>query len=178
VSSARTRAVIAVFERGPPWPGPACKIRTGRSARFLMLGPTGVRQDRALQGTGRLPVRRRPGDGPASDMSEFMEKPFRLAADRRTAGLCVGYDEGGVLTEAVRRRPYQVVLFDEGREGRTPMSSTCSLQVLDGRSSDRRPRSHGRLQETRLIIMTSNLGQRVSRRPEGRRRFQARCVIR
>jgi ATP-dependent Clp protease ATP-binding subunit ClpB len=60
------------------------------------------------------------------DMSEFMEKHSVSRLIGAPPGY-VGYDEGGVLTEAVRRRPYQVILFDEV-EKRTRMSSTCSCR--------------------------------------------------
>ena len=72
----------------------------------------------------------------------------------------VGYEEGGQLTEAVRRRPYSVVLFDENREGPIPMCLTSCLQILDdGRLTD----SQGRVVDFRnaIIIMTSNLGSEI-----------------
>ncbi len=79
----------------------------------------------------------------------------------------VGYDEGGVLTEAVRRRPYQVVLFDEIEKAHPDVFNVL-LQVLDdGRLTD----GQGRTVDFRntLIIMTSNLGSEYLVQPQGRR---------
>ena len=87
-------------------------------------------------------------------MSEFMEKHGE-PADRRAAGY-VGYDEGGVLTEAVRRRPYQVILFDEVEKAHEDVFNIL-LQVLDdGRLTD----GQGRTVDFRntIIVLTSNLG--------------------
>jgi ATP-dependent Clp protease ATP-binding subunit ClpB len=89
------------------------------------------------------------------DMSEYMEKHSVARLIGEPPGY-VGYDEGGALTEAVRRRPYQVVLFDE-MEKAHPDVFNVLLQVLDdGRLTD----GQGRVVDFRntLIIMTSNLG--------------------
>jgi ATP-dependent Clp protease ATP-binding subunit ClpB len=89
------------------------------------------------------------------DMSEFMEKHSVARLIGAPPGY-VGYDEGGVLTEAVRRRPYQVVLFDEVEKAHPDVFNVL-LQVLDdGRLTD----GQGRTVDFRntLIIMTSNLG--------------------
>lgn len=89
------------------------------------------------------------------DMSEYMEKHSVARLIGAPPGY-VGYDEGGALTEAVRRRPYQVVLFDE-MEKAHPDVFNVLLQVLDdGRLTD----GQGRVVDFRntLIIMTSNLG--------------------
>src|SRR5690606_888316 len=89
------------------------------------------------------------------DMSEFMEKHAVARLIGAPPGY-VGYDEGGTLTEAVRRRPYQVVLFD-GVEKAQPDVFNVLLQVLDdGRLTD----GQGRTVDFRntLIVMTSNLG--------------------
>jgi ATP-dependent Clp protease ATP-binding subunit ClpB len=89
------------------------------------------------------------------DMSEFMEKHSVARLIGAPPGY-VGYDEGGTLTEAVRRRPYQVVLFDEIEKAHPDVFNVL-LQVLDdGRLTD----GQGRTVDFRntLIIMTSNLG--------------------
>jgi ATP-dependent Clp protease ATP-binding subunit ClpB len=89
------------------------------------------------------------------DMSEFMEKHSVSRLIGAPPGY-VGYDEGGVLTEAVRRRPYQVVLFDEVEKAHSDVFNVL-LQVLDdGRLTD----GQGRVVDftNTLIILTSNLG--------------------
>ncbi len=89
------------------------------------------------------------------DMSEFMEKHSVARLIGAPPGY-VGYEEGGVLTEAVRRRPYQVVLFDEVEKAHADVFNVL-LQVLDdGRLTD----GQGRVVDFRntLIILTSNLG--------------------
>jgi len=89
------------------------------------------------------------------DMSEFMEKHSVARLIGAPPGY-VGYDEGGVLTEAVRRRPYQVVLFDEVEKAHPDVFNVL-LQVLDeGRLTD----GQGRTVDFRntIIILTSNLG--------------------
>jgi ATP-dependent Clp protease ATP-binding subunit ClpB len=121
---------------------------------FIFLGPTGVGKTeltKALAGflfdDDNAMVR--------LDMSEFMEKHSVSRLIGAPPGY-VGYDEGGVLTEAVRRRPYQVVLFDEIEKAH-PDVFNALLQVLDdGRLTD----GQGRTVDFRntLIIMTSNLG--------------------
>ena len=89
------------------------------------------------------------------DMSEFMEKHSVSRLIGAPPGY-VGYDEGGVLTEAVRRRPYQVILFDEVEKAHPDVFNVL-LQVLDdGRLTD----GQGRTVDFRnaLIVLTSNLG--------------------
>ena len=121
---------------------------------FLFLGPTGVGKTeltKALAGflfdddTAMVRI----------DMSEFMEKHSVSRLIGAPPGY-VGYDEGGVLTEAVRRRPYQVVLFDEVEKAHSDVFNVL-LQVLDdGRLTD----GQGRVVDftNTLIILTSNLG--------------------
>ena len=121
---------------------------------FLFLGPTGVGKTeltKALAGflfdDDNAMVR--------IDMSEFMEKHAVSRLIGAPPGY-VGYDEGGVLTEAVRRRPYQVVLFDEVEKAHSDVFNVL-LQVLDdGRLTD----GQGRVVDftNTLIILTSNLG--------------------
>jgi ATP-dependent Clp protease ATP-binding subunit ClpB len=99
------------------------------------------------------------------DMSEFMEKHSVSRLVGAPPGY-VGYEEGGVLTEAVRRRPYQVVLFDEVEKAHSDVFNIL-LQVLDdGRLTD----GQGRTVDFRntLIILTSNLGAHIiASQPEG-----------
>jgi ATP-dependent Clp protease ATP-binding subunit ClpB len=121
---------------------------------FMFLGPTGVGKTeltKALAGylfdddTALIRV----------DMSEYMEKHSVARLIGAPPGY-VGYDEGGALTEAVRRRPYQVILFDEIEKAHPDVFNVL-LQVLDdGRLTD----GQGRTVDFRntLIVMTSNLG--------------------
>lgn len=121
---------------------------------FLFLGPTGVGKTELAKSlaaflfddeTALLRV----------DMSEFMEKHSVARLIGAPPGY-VGYEEGGVLTEAVRRRPYQVILFDEVEKAHPDVFNTL-LQVLDdGRLTD----GQGRTVDFKntVIILTSNLG--------------------
>jgi ATP-dependent Clp protease ATP-binding subunit ClpB len=131
---------------------------------FLFLGPTGVGKTeltKALAGflfdDDRAMVR--------IDMSEFMEKHSVSRLIGAPPGY-VGYDEGGVLTEAVRRRPYQVILFDEVEKAHEDVFNVL-LQVLDdGRLTD----GQGRTVDFKntIIVLTSNLGSDVlAAQPEG-----------
>ena len=91
------------------------------------------------------------------DMSEYMER-FSVSRLVGAPPGYVGYEEGGILTEAVRRKPYQIILLDEFEKAHREVSNLL-LQVFDeGRLSD----SHGRVADFKntVIIMTSNLGQR------------------
>ncbi|MGV6820439.1 MAG: ATP-dependent chaperone ClpB [Parvularcula sp.] len=121
---------------------------------FLFLGPTGVGKTELTKALAEFLF----DDDSAIariDMSEFMEKHAVSRLVGAPPGY-VGYEEGGVLTEAVRRRPYQVVLFDEVEKAH-PDVFNILLQVLDdGRLTD----GQGRTVDFRntLIIMTSNLG--------------------
>jgi hypothetical protein len=99
------------------------------------------------------------------DMSEFMEKHAVSRLIGAPPGY-VGYDEGGVLTEAVRRRPYQVILFDEVEKAHEDVFNVL-LQVLDdGRLTD----GQGRTVDFKntIIVLTSNLGSDIlAAQPEG-----------
>ncbi|PBB89145.1 ATP-dependent chaperone ClpB [Mesorhizobium sp. WSM3864] len=121
---------------------------------FMFLGPTGVGKTELTKALAAFLF----DDESAMvriDMSEFMEKHSVARLIGAPPGY-VGYEEGGALTEAVRRRPYQVVLFDEIEKAHPDVFNVL-LQVLDdGRLTD----GQGRTVDFRntLIIMTSNLG--------------------
>ncbi|MGC1777676.1 MAG: ATP-dependent chaperone ClpB, partial [Xanthobacteraceae bacterium] len=121
---------------------------------FMFLGPTGVGKTELTKALAQFLF----DDEHALiriDMSEYMEKHSVARLIGAPPGY-VGYDEGGALTEAVRRRPYQVVLFDEVEKAHPDVFNVL-LQVLDdGRLTD----GQGRTVDFRntLIIMTSNLG--------------------
>ncbi|MCG5237589.1 ATP-dependent chaperone ClpB [Xanthobacter oligotrophicus] len=121
---------------------------------FLFLGPTGVGKTELTKALAEFLF----DDETAMvriDMSEYMEKHSVSRLIGAPPGY-VGYDEGGALTEAVRRRPYQVVLFDEVEKAHPDVFNVL-LQVLDdGRLTD----GQGRTVDFRnvLIVMTSNLG--------------------
>ncbi|OOR93769.1 ATP-dependent chaperone ClpB [Moraxella caviae] len=124
------------------------------SGSFLFLGPTGVGKTELTKSLANFLF-----DSEDAmvriDMSEFMEKHSVSRLVGAPPGY-VGYEEGGVLTEAVRRKPYSVVLFDEVEKAH-PDVFNILLQVLDdGRLTD----SHGRVVDFKntVIIMTSNLG--------------------
>ncbi|MEI9930512.1 MAG: AAA family ATPase [Rhizomicrobium sp.] len=121
---------------------------------FLFLGPTGVGKTELTKALAAFLF----DDDTAMvriDMSEFMEKHSVSRLIGAPPGY-VGYEEGGVLTEAVRRRPYQVILFDEVEKAHSDVFNVL-LQVLDdGRLTD----GQGRTADFKntVIILTSNLG--------------------
>ncbi len=138
---------------------------------FLFLGPTGVGKTELTKALAEYLF----DDEHAMvriDMSEFMEKHSVARLIGAPPGY-IGYDEGGVLTEAVRRRPYQVVLFDEVEKAHPDVFNVL-LQVLDdGRLTDGQGH-HVDFKQT-LIVLTSNLGsQALSQLPEGADSAEAR----
>ncbi len=131
---------------------------------FLFLGPTGVGKTELCKALAEFLF-----DDDAAmvriDMSEFMEKHAVSRLIGAPPGY-VGYDEGGVLTEAVRRRPYQVILFDEVEKAHHDVFNVL-LQVLDdGRMTD----GQGRTVDfsNTIIVLTSNLGSEfLANLPDG-----------
>ncbi|MEG0341443.1 ATP-dependent chaperone ClpB [Acinetobacter sp. TY1] len=144
------------------------------SGSFLFLGPTGVGKTELTKALGNFLF-----DSDDAiiriDMSEFMEKHSVSRLVGAPPGY-VGYEEGGVLTEAVRRKPYSIVLFDEVEKAH-PDVFNILLQVLDdGRLTD----SQGRLIDFKntVIVMTSNLGSSdVRELGEGASEDEVRAVV-
>ena len=141
---------------------------------FPFLGPTGVGKPELPKALAEYMF----DDDQAMvrvDMSEFMEKHSVARLIGAPPGY-VGYDEGGVLTEAVRRRPYQVILFDEVEKAHPDVFNVL-LQVLDdGKLTD----GQGRVVDFKqtLIILTSNLGsQALSHLPEDADSSEARHQV-
>ncbi|HEY8263887.1 MAG TPA: ATP-dependent chaperone ClpB, partial [Methyloceanibacter sp.] len=141
---------------------------------FMFLGPTGVGKTELARALAEFLF----DDEHAIiriDMSEYMEKHSVARLIGAPPGY-VGYEEGGALTEAVRRRPYQVILFDEIEKAHPDVFNVL-LQVLDdGRLTD----GQGRTVDFRntLIIMTSNLGSEyLVNQPEGEDSEQVRDQV-
>ena len=141
---------------------------------FLFLGPTGVGKTELAKALAEFLF-----DNDAAmqriDMSEYMEKHSVARLIGAPPGY-VGYDEGGALTEAVRRRPYQVILFDEIEKAHPDVFNVL-LQVLDdGRLTD----GQGRTVDFRntLIVLTSNLGSEIlANLPENQESGSARDQV-
>jgi len=141
---------------------------------FMFLGPTGVGKTELVRAlaeflfdTEQAMVR--------IDMSEYMEKHAVSRLIGAPPGY-VGYDEGGQLTEAVRRRPYSVVLFDEIEKAHTDVFNVL-LQLLDeGRLTD----GHGRTVDFKntIIIMTSNIGSNIIHEAGGRMTAEVKRAVR
>jgi len=141
---------------------------------FLFLGPTGVGKTELVKALAAFLF----DDDRAMtriDMSEFMEKHAVSRLIGAPPGY-VGYEEGGVLTEAIRRRPYQVILFDEVEKAHEDVFNVL-LQVLDdGRLTD----GQGRTVDFRntIIVLTSNLGsQAIAELPESAEIDAARPAV-
>jgi len=131
---------------------------------FLLLGPTGVGKTELSKALSEF-LFQEESAMVRIDMSEYMEKHSVSRLIGAPPGY-VGYEEGGALTEAVRRKPYQIILFDEFEKAHREVANLL-LQVFDeGRLTD----SHGRTVDFRntVIILTSNLGSELlSVLPEG-----------
>ena len=147
-------AIARRRQRRPARAGRACRTRTGRSASFIFLGPTGVGKTELARALAEFLF----DDEQAMvriDMSRVQGEAHRRRLIGAPPGY-VGYEEGGQLTEAVRRRPYSVVLFDEIEKAH-PEVFNVLLQLLDdGRLTD----GQGRTVDFKntVVIMTSNLG--------------------
>src|SRR5213596_3733606 len=140
---------------------------------FLFLGPTGVGKTELARALAEFLF----DDERAMiriDMSEYMEKHTVSRLIGAPPGY-VGYDEGGQLTEAVRRRPYSVILLDEIEKAHTEVLNVLLQLLDDGRLTD----GQGRTVDFRntLVIMTSNLGSQVILElGEGRTREEAKRI--
>jgi ATP-dependent Clp protease ATP-binding subunit ClpB len=139
---------------------------------FLFLGPTGVGKTELARALAEFLF----DDERAMiriDMSEYMEKHTVSRLIGAPPGY-VGYDEGGQLTEAVRRRPYSVILFDEIEKAHGDVFNVLLQLLDDGRLTD----GHGRTVDFRntVVIMTSNLGSHLFREEEEPKRLRAQIM--
>ena len=160
----QAEAVQGGLDRGARVPAPGLQDPNRPIGSFMFLGPTGVGKTELTKALAEFLF----DDETALiriDMSEYMEKHSVARLIGAPPGY-VGYEEGGALTEAVRRRPYQVVLFDEIEKAHPDVFNVL-LQVLDdGRLTD----GQGHTVDFRntLIVMTSNLGAELLVEPAGR----------
>ena len=139
---------------------------------FLFLGPTGVGKTELARALAEFLF----DDERAMirvDMSEYMEKHAVSRLIGAPPGY-VGYDEGGQLTETVRRRPYSVILFDEIEKAHGDVFNVLLQLLDDGRLTD----GHGRTVDFRntVVIMTSNLGSHLFREEEEPKRLRAQIM--
>ena len=149
---------------------------------FIFLGPTGVGKTELARALAEF-LFDDEGAMVRIDMSEYMEK-FSVSRLVGAPPGYVGYEEGGQLTEAVRRRPYQVVLFDEIEKAHPDVFNVLLQLLDDGRLTD----SQGRTVDFKntVIIMTSNIGSTTlieagrgrARCVRGRRRAACACQLR
>ena len=172
------RVIGQTAKRSPPCPTPCgaraavCRTRTGPIGSFIFLGPTGVGKTELSRALAEFLF----DDENAMiriDMSEYMEKHTVARLIGAPPGY-VGYEEGGQLSEAVRRKPYSVVLFDEIEKAHHDVFNVL-LQVLDdGRITD----GQGRTVDFKntVIIMTSNIGSQFITDEASTRRARARAV--
>ena len=133
------------------------QTRTGRIGSFIFLGPTGVGKTELARALAEFLF----DDEQAMirlDMSEYMEKHTVARLIGAPPGY-VGYEEGGQLTEAVRRRPYRVVLFDEIEKAHPDVFNVLLQMLDDGRLTD----GQGRTVDFKntVIIMTCNIGSQL-----------------
>ena len=155
-------------------PAPACRISNRPIGSFIFLGPTGVGKTELCRALAEFLF----DDEQAIvrlDMSEYMEKHSVSRLIGAPPGY-VGYDEGGQLTEAVRRRPYSVVLFDEIEKAHPDVFNALLQLLEDGRMTD----GQGRTVDFKntVIIMTSNLGSQYIQELAGKDRKQMEAVCR
>ena len=136
---------------------PASRTRSRPRGSFIFLGPSGVGKTELSKALADVPVRQRGRADLSSTCREYMEKHTVSRLIGSPPGY-VGFDEGGQLTELVRRKPYSVILFDEIEKAHPDVFNVL-LQILEeGRLTD----AQGRKVDFKnaIVIMTSNIGAR------------------